>query len=293
MWLGIAGMRPYTDQYAPFNWRGLFDFGCGSLGDMACHILGAANVALKLGSPASVECVMQEGRSKYYYPSKSVIRYDFPARGPMPPVRIFWSDAMQAQPDIRGIPAREFLGDMRRWRVPGGAQPEGGLPFIQGQIFTDAYLEPGAGPEAPKEPPPADPNDANARLDAQVSRLTARGSNGSLFVGDKGMITTGTYGECTRLVPMERMKGYKWPAQFLTRSPGHYRDWIRASKGGDPACSNFDVAAPFTEWLLLGVLALHFEGKLEWDAEKMRVTNNADANRMLRPAVRKGWRPIG
>jgi len=291
LWLGIAAMRPYSDQYAPFNWRGLYDFGCGSLGDMACHILGAANVALELGSPKSVECIAQEGRSKYYYPSKSSIRYDFPARGPMPPVKIFWSDAMQAQPEIRGVPASEFLGDMRRWRVPGAARTESTNPFIQGQIFTDAYLESGAGPEPPSEPPPpADPSDSNARLDAQVSRLTQRGSNGSLFVGDKGMITTGTYGEWTRLLPMERMRGYKWPAEFLTRSPGHYRDWIRACKGGDPACSNFEVAAPFTEWLLLGVLALHFDGRLEWDAEKMRITNNADANRLLHPAVRRGWR---
>jgi predicted dehydrogenase len=64
LWLGIAGMRPYSEKYAPFAWRGFYDFGCGALGDMACHILGAPNVALKLGSPTSVECVMQEGKSK-------------------------------------------------------------------------------------------------------------------------------------------------------------------------------------------------------------------------------------
>ena len=104
------------------------------------------------------------------------------------------------------------------------------------------------------------------------------------------MITSGTYGEWTRLVPMEKMREYKWPAEFLTRSPGHYRDWIRACKGGEPACSNFDVSAPFTEWVVLGVVALHFDGKLEWDAEKMRITNNAEANKMLRPFVRKGWK---
>ena len=42
--------------YQPFNWRGFYDFGCGALGDMACHILGAPNMALKLeGPPTSVE----------------------------------------------------------------------------------------------------------------------------------------------------------------------------------------------------------------------------------------------
>jgi hypothetical protein len=85
------------------------------------------------------------------------------------------------------------------------------------------------------------------------------------------------------------MKDYKFPPQFLTRSPGHYHDWIRACKGGDAACSNFGVAGPFTEWILLGVLALRFPGKLEWDSAKMRVTNVAEANQYIRPKFRKGW----
>ena len=85
------------------------------------------------------------------------------------------------------------------------------------------------------------------------------------------------------------MNDYKFPPPLLTRSPGHYRDWIRACKGGDKSCSDFSVAGPFTEWILLGALALRFEGKLEWDSAKMRVTNNADANKLIRPKLRKGW----
>ena len=113
--------------------------------------------------------------------------------------------------------------------------------------------------------------------------------DGSLFLGDKGMITTGTYGENTRLVPMEKMKDYKFPSELLTRSPGHYRDWIRAAKGGEPSCSNFGVAGPMTEWILLGTIALRVEGRLEWDSSKMRITNNAEANKYIRPFVKKGW----
>jgi hypothetical protein len=37
------------------------------------------------------------------------------------------------------------------------------------------------------------------------------------------------------------------------------------------------------------VLALRFEGKLEWDSAKMRVTNNTEANRLIKPTFRKGW----
>jgi hypothetical protein len=103
------------------------------------------------------------------------------------------------------------------------------------------------------------------------------------------MLTTGTYGEQTRLLPADKMQDYRFPAPLLTRSPGHYRDWIRAAKGGEPACSNFNVSAPFVEWMLLGVIALRVDGKLEWDAAKGRFSNNNDANKFLKPSFRKGW----
>ncbi len=294
LWLGVANQREYSDKYLPFSWRGFFDFGCGALGDMACHILGAPNMALKLGAPTSVECVKQEGKSKYYYPAKSVIRFDFPARGAMPPVKIFWYDGLLEQPDIPGVPKGEILGDLPRRRTagprPAGPQQEARDSQIIGQVFPQSYFD--RVDEIPVTHPTekaAGAADSNARLDNEVARRISMGSNGSLFVGDKGMITTGTYGENTRLLPVEKMRGYEFPREFLTRSPGHYRDWIRSAKGGDPACSNFSVSAPFTEWVTLGVLALRFEGKLEWDSERMRITNNAEANKLIRPTVRKGW----
>ena len=281
LWLGGAAVRPYTSGgakyaesknkfYNPFNWRGFYDFGCGALGDMACHILGAPNLALRLGAPTSVECIKKVGASSFMFPVSSVIRFDFPARGSMPPVKLFWYDEMKEQPQIPGVPNGEYLGDL--FRLPSAAPPQnapegsdGRQP--QGTVFTwsDAYL-----PSAPRP-----------------TRLPT--PNGSLLIGEKGMITTGTYGENTRLLPVEKMRDYKFPAGVLTRSPGHYRDWIRACKGGDPACSNFNVAAPFTEWILLGVIALRVEGKLEWDGAKMRFTNNNEANKYLRPSFRKGW----
>jgi hypothetical protein len=116
------------------------------------------------------------------------------------------------------------------------------------------------------------------------------GNNGSYFVGDKGIITTGTYGERTRLLPDELMKEYKFPDPFLSRSPGHYRDWIRACKGGAEACSNFDYAAPFTEVVLLGVIAQHFDSKLLWDGNSMKITNHSDANKLVKGPYRKGWK---
>ena len=227
-WLGCAEMRPYSPAYVPQKWRGFPDFGCGAVGDMACHILGTPNMALRLTAPVSVECVKQEGVGKYTFPKISVLRWDFPARGSMPPVSVFWHDGLTKPPDIPGVPGGELIGD------------------------SD--------------------------------------TNGSIFVGEKGMVTTGCYGERTRLVPAEKMRDYELPAPSLSRSPGHYRDWIRAAKGGEPACSNFSVAGPFVQWMLLGVIAMKFEGKLKWDAAKMRFTNNQAANEFLKPKFRKGWK---
>lgn len=294
LWLGIAKERPYSDDYLPFSWRGFYDFGSGSLGDMACHILGAPNMALRLGSPTSVECIHQEGSSDIYFPSKSVVRFDFPERPGMPAVKIFWYDAMREdQPTFEGAPQGEILGDLPRWKV---GRPNTGLKpaehQIQGGVFTDQFFTATEPPPAPprEEPKPDASMDAHERKEAEWMRLINKGTNGSLFKGDKGMITTGTYGEWTRLIPVEQMRDYDFPPEFLPRSPGHYRDWIRAAKGGVPACSNFSVSAPFTEWIALGAIAIRLNCKLEWDAEKMKITNMPEANELLKPVIRKGWK---
>src|SRR5436190_17815735 len=110
-WLGGSEMRPYSPAYVPQKWRGFPDFGCGAVGDMACHILGTPNMALRLTAPISVECVKQEGTGKYTFPQMSVLRWDFPARGSMPPVSVYWHDGMNKQPEIQGVAAGELLGD--------------------------------------------------------------------------------------------------------------------------------------------------------------------------------------
>jgi hypothetical protein len=110
-----------------------------------------------------------------------------------------------------------------------------------------------------------------------------------ILVGTKGFLATRGHGDGVRLLPNSRWADYKLPTQVLTRSPGHQRDWIRACKGGDPACSNFSFAGPFTEWVVLGAISVHFEGKLLWDPAKMEFTNNKEATKHIKPAFRAGW----
>ncbi len=115
---GGLPMRPYSPAYAAAQLARLPDFGCGAIGDMACHILGTPNMALRLTAPTSVECIKLEGKAKYTFPYRTAIRFDFPARGAMPPVKIFWYDRLTAQPKFDGVPEGELLGDKRHQRQP-------------------------------------------------------------------------------------------------------------------------------------------------------------------------------
>jgi len=91
LWLGPAPYRPYHSCYLPFAWRGWWDFGTGALGDIGCHSLDPVFRALKLGHPSTVEaaCTLV---NKETYPVASTVRYQFPARGDMPPVKLTWYD---------------------------------------------------------------------------------------------------------------------------------------------------------------------------------------------------------
>ena len=118
--------------------------------------------------------------------------------------------------------------------------------------------------------------------------------NGALFVGEKGLLLSGTYGGGPRIVPESKMRAYKRPPKTLERikggADGHERNWIEACKGGKPAGSNFEYSGPMTETVVMGNLAVRFpHQKLEWDGENMRFTNFSEANEYVNPPYRQGW----
>jgi predicted dehydrogenase len=99
LWLGTAPERRYYPNYLPFNWRGWWDFGCGALGDMACHTANMAFMACKLGYPTSVEAECSEYNPETF-PMWSVVRYEFPERdgGKLPPLKWTWYDGGSDKP---------------------------------------------------------------------------------------------------------------------------------------------------------------------------------------------------
>jgi len=113
LWLGPAEYRPYHPVYCPTTWRGWWDFGTGALGDMGCHIIDPAFWALKLGAPKRVEASTTHYKpevSSETYPRASIVWYEFPARGDMPPVKLTWYDGRLLPPRPKDLEPGRKLG---------------------------------------------------------------------------------------------------------------------------------------------------------------------------------------
>jgi hypothetical protein len=172
---------------------------------------------------------------------------------------------------------------------------EKGRPFLQGgdgMMLVSTQLTPDGKPIQRQGPPPGFAKPGGFRgLPPGASpdpKMRAPG-NGAVFVGSKGHMATTSRGEGVWLLPASRWAEYKLPPQMLQRGINHQQDWIRACKGGAPGVSDFAVATKYIEWLALGAIALRVPGKLLWDGNKRRFTNNDQANRYLKPVLRKGW----
>jgi predicted dehydrogenase len=91
LWLGPAPYRPYHPTYIPFYWRRWWDFGGGTLADMACHYMDLPFWALKLRHPTRVAAegapLHKETAAKWL-----IVHYEFPARDKLPPVKLTWYD---------------------------------------------------------------------------------------------------------------------------------------------------------------------------------------------------------
>lgn len=136
LWLGPVAHRPYNPAYCPHNWRGWVDFGTGALGDMGCHIIDHPVWALELGPPTSVESrttldgsVLPDGSpNNDTYPIASIITYEFPARGTLPPVRMTWYDGGLMPPTPSEMP-------------PGQSLPDNGVLYVgsEGKMFHSSH----------------------------------------------------------------------------------------------------------------------------------------------------------
>jgi predicted dehydrogenase len=99
LWLGPAPYRPYHPCYVPHDWHYWWDFGGGAFGNMGCHYVDLAFWALRLRHPTTIEA---EGSPVHpeSTPCKLHVRYEFAARGDMPPVTLTWNHGRDNRPAI-------------------------------------------------------------------------------------------------------------------------------------------------------------------------------------------------
>lgn len=254
LWLGTAQHRPFKKGvYHPFNWRGWYDFGTGALGDMACHTVNMPFRALRMGYPTVVEC---EETSQLYpetFPKTSRIRFEFPAREGMPPLKFWWYDGNPNDEEVKPLrPGRDVTREIIELRQ---SLPGSGCLLVgeKGKIFS--------------------PDDYGSQffllLDSDGFQRAERDGREHEAIAD-----------IPKTIPRAPRQG-----------PRHSREWFQMMRDGTPAYSNFDIAAYLTEIILLGCVALRVGvGKeMEWDGPGMKSTNLPEAAQFVKRDYRDGW----
>jgi len=130
------------------------------------------------------------------------------------------------------------------------------------------------------------------------------GSNGTIFLGEEHTMMFGptVFGTNPgqigpRTIPefakIENKRSYKKISSVKesawTKGNRHIQEWISACKTGKQPCASFEQSAPLTEMVLLGNVALASGTPIEWDSEKLQITNASEANRFIRREYRQGW----
>jgi predicted dehydrogenase len=137
--------------------------------------------------------------------------------------------------------------------------------------------------------------DGGKKVDRELLEGKSPAGSGCLVIGDKGKM----YSPDDYAAKYEFMGDAEEMDVEFPQSPGHFKEWVRAIKGGEPAMSNFpDYASGLTETILLGNLAVWVadgdgqpcEGeKVEWDAKNLKCTNIEGLEEIVKPVYREGY----
>ncbi len=122
------------------------------------------------------------------------------------------------------------------------------------------------------------------------------GDGGLIMIGEKGVIAHPNMRPGSpRLYPEALWQEFREtpsmrPGRTLPRARGNIvEDWLAGIRDGSQPCSNFEIAAPLNEMVLLGTLAIRTGESVIFDAENMRIPNNPTANALLKNPAREGW----
>lgn len=256
LWLGPAKERPFkAGVYHPFAWRGWYDFGTGALGDMACHTVNMPFRALKMGYPTLVECEETSQLFPETFPKTSRIRFEFPAREGMPPLKFWWYDGNPGDKETKALrPGEDRTKEILDMR---GELPASGALIIgdKGKIFS--------------------PDDYGAQF---FLSLDGKGFEQAR----KENVEHEALRNIAQTIPRAPTSG---------PGPGHNQEWFNMMKDGAPSYSNFDIAGYLTEIILLGIVAMRVGTgkKMQWDGPNMKSPNVKEAAQFVKREYRSGW----
>lgn len=250
LWLGPSLDRPYHPNYTHTNFRGWYEFGAGSIADMGHYSLWPLFQLLELDSPISVEST----------PSHICTVAD---------------TVCQRIKNDYSFPA---ACTVRMRFAAKGERPALDIYWYDGGI---------------KPPVP----------DELMAENREFNEEGMLFVGDHGKILGGFRAEDAQLIPEGKMRAYRKehnlpePEPRQRRGGGQFGDpaarnaaWIQAFKGGPPSYGDFLLAGPISDAVNLAAISLQLGGRrILWDSAAARITNIAEANKLLTRDYRPGW----
>ncbi len=250
-WIGPAPWVDYSSRIAPFAWRGWWDYGTGALGDMACHIMDLGYWA------------MQPDSGKRLAP-KSVMAQQ--------------QGATDFSPPINSIITWEF--------GPSQYAAKDGFKFYWYDGYVDAHFDRDSWQLIKNGDEYNHPGD-------DVLEGMNFADYGSVVIGDRGKLFFNRSKKNWVLKASSDVDGFDWPDPSMPRArdQDNYKEWMDAIEGKiDQSESNFSLAGPMTETILLGVLAQrHPDTRLEWDADKMEIKGRPELKSFIQRPYRDGW----
>lgn len=251
-WIGPAPWTEYSSRIAPFAWRGWWNYGTGALGDMACHIMDMGYWAMQ------------------------------PKSGPMlapSAVTAKENGATELSPPINSIITWEFDGSP--YAVPDG------FKFHWYDGYIDAAFDRENWQLVKKAEDYNHPNE-------EILEGMSFKKFGSVIIGEHGKLFFHRGNNNWVLKLKHQADGFEWPEPTIARArdQDNYKEWFDAIEGRiEQSESNFSLAGPMTETILLGVIAQRSPGiKLRWNSEKMQIKNHPEMEAWIRREYRDGWR---
>ena len=253
--VGPAKMRNFKNGvFHTFKWRGFYDFGAGAFGDMACHTMNVPFRGLELGKVTHAVCTKIEGFNDDAYPDKSIVELTYAAR----------------ESRVR----------------PGVTLPAVKLYWYDGNLKPSPDLMPQV-----------------------IAELGGVPNTGCLIIGSKGiMCSTNDYGQEAFVAMKGEAKVLNANAHpacaesaiktFIPRCrSNNYIEFVDAVKGQGnryeethSLCyADREHSVPMLEAMLVGCVAQRVPNTaLKWDSAN-QLFDNAAANRLVRPYIRKGY----